>query len=376
MGAFAYGCSYVPGAADDTQLVAFSRRLNGGTDLDDAELSKFRRIFFESFTMVQADLRLRLERSEDAPVRRLAVPERAARYRAQVNRLPGLNLLGELECSDALVDNAVSQFDENRIRYIRWEQCTRKRDEVQGVKKLEDIFRKAPDGTLKAAQSLEPAIADTSDTYALRNALSRRALAYDQANLISFSVHEEWTTKLFECLVRPVVPGYSPILMDQIQRADTTLFERLAELTRDGITPDALGNRPLDAAIRTAFLEHQVTHHLNPLPASAKRAREDETDDRNGKPKNKGRGKAGKAAGRGRGNANGKGGNKAGKIPALPQGLSGSSRTSDGSHICFSYNFGKCSEQDKKGCIRGKHVCCKCGAHHAFVGSQCAEAGA
>jgi hypothetical protein len=370
MGSFAYGCSYVPGSGDDAPLVTFATRLNGGVAMPENIMAKVRRMFFESFTMVQADLRLRLERSDEAPARKLAVPERAARYRAQVLRLPGLSLIGELECSDALVDETIAQFDDNRIKYIRWERCTRKRDEVSGVKKLEDIIRKQADGTLKQALSSEPALADTSDNYALRNALSRRALAYDQANLITFSVHEDWTTKLFEARMRSVIPGYCAIHMEQLQRADLALFERLAEMTRDGITPDAAGVRPLDNAIRIASQEHQVTHHLNPLQASSgvganqKRPRDDAFPET--KTKGKGKGKAKAKAGQ-------KGAGKGGKAPALPEGLQGSSRTPDGSHICFAFNFGRC-DQEKKGCAKGKHVCTKCGAFHAFIGSACAAA--
>ena len=372
MGSFAYSCSYVPGSGDDTALVAFATTLNGGNALAEPDMAKIRRIFFESFTMVQADLRLRLERAEEAAPRKLAVPERAARYRAQVARLPGLSLLGELECSDSVVDEAISQFDDNRVRYVKWERCTRKRDEVSGVKKLDDIFRKTSEGVLKASVAVEQASADTSDNYALRNVLTRRGLAYDQANLITFDVHESWVTRLFDAKMRPVIPGYVPIRMDQIQRADLALFERLAELTRDGITPDAAGRRPLDAAIRMASSEHQVTHHLNPLPATTafKRTRDDDNedkaaDDRRGKGRGRGRG-----GGKGRGAAGGKGA-KAGKVAQLPPGLEGSSRSAEGGNICFSFNFGKC-EQNKKGCPKGKHVCTKCGAFHAYVGSACA----
>ena len=52
------------------------------------------------------------------------------------------------------------------------------------------------------------------------------------------------------------------------------------------------------------------------------------------------------------------------KKRTLPKGLSGHSKTSDGTNICFSYNTeGKgCSAGDK--CSRGAHVCMVCFEKH------------
>lgn len=377
MGSFAYGCSFVPGASDESQLVAFARRVNNGAELNEEQMAKFRRMFFESFTMAQADLKLRLERSEDSLPRRLAVPERAARYNSQVARLPGLCLRGELECSDALIDEAMSQFDDNRLRHIPWEKCTRKIDEVSGVKKLE-VFQKSANGMLKASEIPEQKTADVSDDYALRNALTRRALAYDQASLLTFSVHEEWTSRMFSARTKQQIPGYSRVSYDQLHRADLAMFTRLAELTREGIVPEATV-RPLDRALRQALNETEVVHLLNPLPSlgtgrnseatHGKRLLQDDSEWNQDESKKKKGEKQQKGKGKGK-----KGGAKQStqKTPGLPEGLSGSSRTKDGSHICFAYNYGKC-DQNKKGCQKGKHCCTKCFQEHSFIGSSCAS---
>lgn len=365
MGSFAYSCSYTPGGADDSPLTALAARVNGGQDLPSEQMSQFRRIFFESFTLAQADLRLRLERGEDTQPRKLAVPERAARYQSQVKRLQGLSLVGELECADTLVDEAVAQVDDNRIRYIPWEKCLRKRDEICGLKKIE-VFQRSPDGTLKMASKEAAPAADASTEYSLRNCLTRRALAYDQAAIITFDVLEKWHAKMFRARSRPVMPGYSEVTFSQLQAADLMFFEKLAELTRDGILPDAGGAKPLDKAVEKAILDHEVCHLLDALPATSKRGRDTSPDSTGKRRGNKGRGKGNKGKGKSSQQS------QSSTPKKLPEGLEGSAVTETGSQICFGFNFGKCKFQNKGSCNRGKHICTKCFRKHPYVGSECA----
>jgi hypothetical protein len=364
MGSFAYSCSYVPGSADDSPLTLLARTVNGGADLPGDQMSQFRRVFFESFTLAQADLRLRLERGEDSQPRKLAVPERAARYQAQEKRLHGLSLIGELECSDSLVDEAVSQADDNRIKYIPWEKCTRKRDEIAGQKKL-DVFQRAADGTLKMASKDAAPVADASNEYNLRNCLTRRALAYDQAAIITFDELEKWHAKMFRARSRPPFPGYAEVSFSQLLRADIMFFEKLAELTREGISPDAGGRKPLDAAISIAIADHEVCHLLDALPSAQKRGR-DPSPDRNKKAKGKGKNR--EKTPKKDDHSGGKGAAR-----KLPEGLEGSATTEAGSQICFAFNFGKCKFQEKGNCNRGKHICTKCFRRHPYIGSDCAR---
>ena len=90
-----------------------------------------RRLFFESYSMTSADMRQRTERRDDDPPRRLANAERSARYEAQVRRLsPALTFTGELEPSEALIDIVQDLFDSDALKYVRWEQCTKRDQEL------------------------------------------------------------------------------------------------------------------------------------------------------------------------------------------------------------------------------------------------------
>ncbi len=68
--------------------------------------------------MTAAELKQSVERQEDQCIKRLAQPERADRLTKQQTRLPGIQIRGNVEPSDRLVNLAVSMYEENRISYI------------------------------------------------------------------------------------------------------------------------------------------------------------------------------------------------------------------------------------------------------------------
>ena len=365
MAKFAYSCGFVPGSPDESALVKLAKDILGGGDPSMAELGLFRRLFFESFTLVQADLRHKIERTEDTPARKLAVPERAARFRAQQLRLTGMVLTGELECADALIDQCVAQYDENRLRYVSWDKCLNKAAEMDGAKKDSSIS-KGLGGALKMVESETYPDADTSNELLLKNALLRRALAYDQ----SFTVHTLWIEKLFAARMRPPITGYGKVSIEQLERADRALFLKMAELTRDGIVPDATGTKPLDAAMTIGMLDHDVNNNLAQLQKSSssssshtlrdnKRLHDRNTMDSKWQPSKKAKKDKGKGKDTGKSKGSGKPGAR------LPQGLQGTSKTPDDANICFGYNLGTCQHQGA-GCQRGKHCCTKCYGSHPF----------
>jgi hypothetical protein len=348
----------------------------------------FRQLFFECFTMVQQELRLRLERtSDDVVVRKLAVPERAARFRAQENRLQGLVLRGELECSDALVDLCVSQYDSNRVAYISWQKCLSKSAEEAGIKKDPSIGQNLA-GLLKLGETVRLPDADTSTELLLKYALTRRALAYDQALLVTFGVSMVWVERLFAVRLRPALTHHQKVTIEQLELADRAVFLRAGELTRDGVVPNAAGNRPLDTALVQAWLEPEIAQLLaqmaqssgsKSLTASKRPAGDGEVPTLSKRAKKKAAAAA-KAVVKAKpapprppsGDAKGNKGKGRGNLPG---GLEGSSRTPDGMAICYGYNLRNCTSSGAS-CARGKHCCCRCFGNHPFPGAGIACAGA
>eukprot|EP00971_Amphidinium_carterae_P152750 3027502-Amphidinium_carterae.1 len=101
--------------------------------------------------------------------------------------------------------------------------------------------------------------------------------------------------------------------------------------------------------MRKAAEDARVIRLLAPLPvsASAKRASSPQPAGSQKKPKAKAKPQQ--------------------RAASLPEGLQGSSTTPDGTAISFSYNVKKCSQQNGRGCGRGRHVCTKCFKTHPFA---------
>ena len=115
LGKFAFSCNYVPG-----QSLRLVGRVCGETPPPEDRVPLVRRLYFESYTLAAADLRSRLDKKEGDEPRKLAQAERASRHAAQVRRLRGLDLVGELEPSHALVDTVFQMLEDNQLKYIRW----------------------------------------------------------------------------------------------------------------------------------------------------------------------------------------------------------------------------------------------------------------
>jgi hypothetical protein len=196
---------------------------------------------------------------------------------------------------------------------------------------------------------------------------------------LEFGLHDKWVSRLLRFRLKEPLKGYVRTTVEQLEAADRELFNVMAAECRDGVIPDLNGARPLDAAILEAMADVEVNQHLAPLPhgrrghdehasgaSKAKRPSAEAPDANNDnrqtrKKPNHSKEGGGKSRGRGKGR---------GKGPSLPAGLSGSTRSPDGSAICFGYNLGTC---DDPSCSRGRHICCKCFGGHSFVSTHSAS---
>lgn len=360
---FAFCCNYAPHNADETPLVDALNGMLGGIQ-SAATLGLARRIFFEAYTLSSQDLRQRIERVDDnAPPRKMAAPERAFRYEAQVARLPGLSLVNELEPSDSLVDAAAQMYDDNRLSYLEWASCTKKSQEIGGVKKIPCLtFDSA--GHLKLQQTSAGASADLETDLLVRYALQRRGLALDQANVLEYRLHDLWVDNLVDSKMRSPPTGWAKITWDMILAADRALFLKMSELTRTGIVLNAAGARPLDSAIMIAMIHPSVTFLLMPLPLSSPSSSASDQipvqkPTKQGK-KAKGAGEKGKNKGKGKGPKE--------PFPAALKGMW--TRDSNGKPICFDFNLEKKCQRTvdsaTNSCEKGVHICCRprCGGLH------------
>ncbi len=127
---FAFSSSFVPGMQEERPCTA-AMATALGREPNLGELALLRRLLHECYALVSAELQSTVERVEDAPVKKLAQPERADRLKKQQAKLSGLRIVGKLEPSDRLIDKIATLYEENRISYRAHKMyCTSKEQEV------------------------------------------------------------------------------------------------------------------------------------------------------------------------------------------------------------------------------------------------------
>ena len=128
MSKLAYVSSNQPGSSTDTDFVATITALAGfddsGNKIPAGVLACLRRLWYESHAVSLAEIKSRIERSDEAPMKKLPLPEREARRKSQQVALNGVRIEKHLEPSHALVDALFTMKEEEILRYVEPCQCT------------------------------------------------------------------------------------------------------------------------------------------------------------------------------------------------------------------------------------------------------------
>ena len=374
----AFSCNYNPQSNDDKPLEDMITAANGGP-ITLGEMSCLRRMFFEAHTLVMADLKTQVEKTDDQMPRKVPAPERNARYQAQQTRLTGVSLSGELEPAHSLIDSVLQQAEDQTVKYLPPHKCPKRESELQAVKHDAPLTLDTSAGRVVLGKQLKEVVCDTSTELKIMWALQRRGLAYDQADLIRWETHESWLREMFSHLTRSAPPGFSAPSLQQLLRADRELFVKMGESTREGITVRATGTLPLDDAMKTLMHSASVQFHFLPLPSGGgfQRGQQQVVSDQTGADSQAVGRRPGSSGDDGqlrkrprKGDGKGKKGFVTGKgIPAMPNELKGMwFKTADGKRICFAYNMRSGCTNPDNNCSKGAHVCCKprCGKNHSL----------
>ena len=194
-GKLAFCSAYRPGQADEAPLMQALANILG-RQVRDEEAPALRRLHFEASTMIMSDMKSRVERTDASEPKRLPMAERTARLEKQKNDLVGVVISQENEPSHQLVDRVFQQLEDGCVVWLPWEQLSSRAKETQSAKK-ELHFKLDGTGNLKASQKDEVAETNLTGDIRVRQALQRRALAYDLSKMVTYRALETWTERLF-----------------------------------------------------------------------------------------------------------------------------------------------------------------------------------
>ena len=338
----------------DAEFDNFITTVNGGVALTIGGTAAVRRLHFEAEIILTASLKASVEQpaSDSSTPKPTPLAERNARMTQLKNDLAGVLIEGIGEPSHSLVDECNHQYETRTLRYIEPARCHSREMEVLTVRNDKVLKINANMLSVKETKTLPDESVTTA--YQLALCFKRRAIAYDFANLISFTAHERYTASLMHHLSMEPPPNFQRTTIDQILRADREVWLYVSRSV-DNIRPTPGGPRPLDAELANALKDDKTSFHLMPLPkeggygplrsGGGGTSQQDDGSWKGGKGKK------------------GKGKNKAGGSNAAPRGYMGCvGKDAKNRSICFDWNISECSHASAgAACRKGRHVCFKAG---------------
>ena len=213
------------------------------------------------------EVKIKANKKEDAPTN-FAPSEREARIQQQKDRLSGLRFHGEEECAHCSYDIALTMLEKDTLVYLGPEKFPTRRNELQLKKPGKEI-------TIDQSQLIvkeKPAdFSSTNTELEVANAFRRRALAFDLVGICSYNIMTSHHADLLDHLHTPPPPGYSPITIQQILRADRAAFIFLAE-RMTSLKREAMNRIPLDHSLPNVLGQPTAAFHLLPLAGAAAKA--------------------------------------------------------------------------------------------------------
>lgn len=207
-GSSAYSSAYTPGSADDAPFLRdVVVPLFGSTDHGmPCSVGSTSRGATRS-PRPSSSTRDRTE--DDAPRKVPAAEKEAHRGHLAARLAPGMNLVGELDPSYALIDEVCEKYEGNVVTYIEWEMCTTREAELSGRTRKDKQWKPDQHGVVRERVVEAVEHADVSTDLKLKSTLMRRRLALDIADVMSFETHQRIVDVLMDEYMRPPPHGYA-----------------------------------------------------------------------------------------------------------------------------------------------------------------------
>ena len=319
-----------------------------------------KRLIFEAHTLIVSELKQRVEKPDDSAPVSLNGAERETRLEAQKLRLGGLSFQGEEEVAHDAYNLVYAMIQKDDLVWLSPEKFGTRRSEISAKTQGRELIIDGSGIAIKEKQTTT--VCSLATELDVVMALRRRALAFDLIGVASFNTINKYHQALAQRLQESPPPGYSKVSLQQIIRADRSVFLRASELTTT-LKRSAGGQLLLDTILSTILLDPSVAYHLLPLPLSSSSNADSPGSEAGGTPRGAKLQKFAKKPG-------GPGAVKKTNF-SVPKELIGKLRqTPKGHRLCWSFNL-PCGCADAKPggkCARGLHLCAEpgCLKPHSF----------
>ena len=165
----------------------------------------------------------------------IVIVERSQRLRDQQARLTGLDLRGNFEPGDSLVDKAVARYESDRLCYISWDACVSRDHEILIGLKRDTSLTFDSSGSLKLTKRDQVEPCNASNEIQVRYCLIRRGLALDQGNILCYKLHDRLAEKLMNCRMEEPPSGCMNRLKQQTKSFGPCSPRRLAMESSRGL---------------------------------------------------------------------------------------------------------------------------------------------
>ena len=217
--------------------------------------TSFKRLIFESQTLVCNEVKVKANRKDDASAT-FAGAERGARIEQQTTRLTGLRFKGEEECCHSSYDITLDMLEKNCLLYLGPEKFPTRRHELLEKKPSKEISIDQSQLVVKDKQS--DLTCPTVTELEVSNALKRSALAFDLVGLCTYDVMAAYHADLLDHLHTLPLPGYSAGSVQQVLRADRAAFMYLSE-RMTSLKRDAQNQLPLDLQLPAILSQPNIS---------------------------------------------------------------------------------------------------------------------
>ena len=215
-------------------------------------------------------------------MKKIPAVERKAEWEDVKKKYPHMAFTGQLKPAHHTIDKCHSTKVEGDLKYIPAHEVPTRDQELRNVK-MEEMIKRDSNGHLRARDETKVPEADVRTDLRVRQAYSRRGLALEIADVMTYTCHEALVHKLFMEYQREPPQGYAGVSFKQVADADRRIWKILAESLAGDLGRDAAGNRVADEAMKKAMGGPAFLMMLLPLPGgrswSSSTGEVDKTDD-------------------------------------------------------------------------------------------------